>query len=147
MYISTTYCKKFTSVASQFCSLAGMDINTNISVDLSQLQYSILNEISPNFEEFWSTGLLSVTPELYDESCRDIVRNVASLEPYFQQFAAIVNIMCKNRDSSEDDDNNLAIELGVGLGVGIPAVGILVYFIVKRSKKEETTESIEPFLT
>lgn len=50
-------------------------------------------------------------------------------------------------DDNKDDDNNLAIGLGVGLGVGIPVVGILVYFIVKRSKKEERTESIEPFLS
>ena len=132
-------CKKFTSVASQFCSLIDMEINPNfVAADLQDQALS-------SDEEVW-LELLEVVPELYNESCRDIVRNYTSTDPVLvQSVSNIVNVMCKNRDSSEDD-NSLAIELGVGLGVGIPFTGGLIYFIVKRSKKVETTESIEPFL-
>ena len=151
-------CKNFISVASQFCPLIGKEINPNfVAANLTSGLNPTQSGVGP--EQFWILGLFSVTPELYNESCRDIVRNTYSQSPEAQEYYDTVNVMCQNRDSSEDDnnqnkdddnkddDNNLAIGLGVGLGVGIPVVGILVYFIVKRKKKEERTESIEPFLS
>ena len=139
---SVVYCKTFTSVVSQFCSLIDMEINSNIvAADLNVI-FQTTEQTGVLPAGFW-VELLYGVPELYNESCRDIIRNYASTE--VQAYSDLVNIMCKNRDSSEDD-NMLAIGLGVGLGVGIPFIGGLVYLIVKRSKKAETTESIEPFL-
>ena len=133
-------CKKFTSVASQLCTLFGMETRRNVTVEAIPL--------NPETGERYDITDVFFKPEAFSsETCRNFFR--MSLTPAFQSLSneTVENMCTAKVESSDDSETDLAIGLGVGLGVGLPLVGGIIYVLVRRSKAPKTTESLEPFLS
>lgn len=74
----------------------------------------------------------------------DIGNNTIYTADERDQITAACNQMCVASDDSEDD-NQLGLILGLSLGLGLPAIMVLIYFLVIRpnQKKNGTRNTVD----
>ena len=84
------------------------------------------------------------------EGCTEIIMGIETPDDdHFtpderDQITAACSQMCVASDDSEDD-NQLGLILGLSLGLGLPAIGVLIYFLVIRpnQKKNGTRNAVD----
>ena len=141
---STIECKKFTSLASQFCTSIGMERRQIVTAE--GIPQVIL--VDRDYLDDIFLGFLAWTPETYSsERCQNLMRDFRQEHPETASLVTEeVNKLCTTKtETSDNNDTELAI--GLGLGLGLPLVGGIIYVLVKRAKAPKRTESLEPFLS
>ena len=130
---------------SRYCVLSGSEC---LSVyRLYQFSCNLLNRPSRSYTDLrdWNATFPEDSLAVEIMACTYLSPDAYEEDPdAYEEIAAACSQLCVASDDSEDD-NQIGLILGLSLGLGLPAFGVLIYFLVIRpnQKKNGTKNTVD----